>query len=233
MAKILIIVPAYNEEENIGKLLSVLYDGVEYDVCVVNDKSSDRTSEVCHNIPNCIVIDLPCNLGIGGAVQTGYLYAYKNGYDIAVQMDGDGQHDFKYLEKLTKPIITNQCDMTIGSRFLEFEGFQSSCMRRFGIKFFSLLTYIVTGVKIKDTTSGFRAVNKKLIKIFANNYPTDYPEPETNINALLMGFKIQEIPVLMKKRENGTSSISLLKSVWYMIKVTLAIFIDLLKGYGK
>jgi glycosyltransferase involved in cell wall biosynthesis len=232
MNKILIIVPAYNESKNIDKLLNSL-SRTEYDVCVINDDSTDNTSEVCQKFKFCTVIDLPFNLGIGGAVQTGYLYAYKNKYDIAIQMDGDGQHDCRYINDLLSPIINKKVDMVIGSRFLESKGFQSSFLRRIGIRYFSVITRILTGKNITDTTSGFRAINSKLINVFAFDYPRDYPETETNILTLLKGYRVIEVPVIMNKRQEGKSSISSLKSIWFMVKVSLAIFIDLFKSHKK
>ena len=167
----------------------------------------------------------PVNLGIGGTVQGGYVYALKNGYDIAVQADGDGQHDISYLGKLVEPIEKGEADIVIGSRFIEKQGFQSSAGRRFGINFLSGLILVCTGIRIKDVTSGFRAVNRKFIEIYADNYPQDYPEPEAIVAGVMNGAKIKEVPVIMRERAGGTSSINLWKSVYYMIKVSLAVII--------
>lgn len=231
--KKLIIIPAFNEEHSILDLLEVLKKKSGYDIVVVNDCSTDNTEWIsknyCKTIKNMHVLSLPFNLGIGGTVQTGYLYALKNQYDIAIQMDGDGQHDPDYLGILTKPLESGEADMVIGSRFIEKQGFQSSKMRRLGIGFFSKLIKFLTGVSIKDTTSGYRAVNRKLICLFANDYPVDYPEPETNEKLLRMKYKVKEVPVIMKERTAGQSSISLMKSVWYMIKVSLSILIGHMK----
>ena len=164
-------------------------------------------------------------MGIGGAVQTGYRYARDNHYDIAVQIDGDGQHDVSFLAEMIKLIEENKADVVIGSRFVEKEGFQSSQMRRVGINFLSILAWILTGVRVKDITSGYRVINRKFIKIFAEDYPSDYPEPEAMVIAAVHGGKILEYPVVMRERENGESSITLKKSVYYMIKVTLAMLI--------
>lgn len=223
--KVLLIIPAYNEAENIEKVINhIIEDYPRYDYVIINDGSKDKTEEICmKNHYN--LISLPLNLGIGGAVQTGYRYALKNHYDIAVQIDGDGQHDIAYVEKLIDPIIKGEADVTIGSRFINKEGFQSSKSRRTGIMFLSSLIYITCFKKVKDVTSGFRAVNEKFIKIYAENYPNDYPEPEAIVAAIMHRGKIKEVPVIMKERIGGNSSINLKRSVYYMIKVTLAIIV--------
>lgn len=225
MSKVLIIIPAYNEEENIVKVVDNLIQNYpQYDYVVVNDGSSDRTRDVCR-ARGYEYLNLSINLGIGGAVQTGYKYAKSRGYDVAVQIDGDGQHDISYLEKMLPILESGEADIVIGSRFIDNEGFQSSFLRRRGIKFLSGLIWVCTGKKIKDVTSGFRAVNKKFISIYAKYYPTDYPEPEAIISAIMNRGKIKEIPVVMSERISGDSSINFLRSIYYMIKVTLAIFV--------
>lgn len=230
-AKVLIIIPAYNESENIESVMRHLLDTApQYDYLIVNDGSTDDTLGICESA-YFSYLDLPINLGIGGAVQAGYVYARKNGYDIAVQMDGDGQHDIAYLENMLRPILDGEADIVIGSRFLEKEGFQSSQSRRIGIGILSLLIRLTTGKRIMDVTSGFRAVNKMFIDIYARDYPTDYPEPEAIVTAIMHRGRVMEIPVRMKAREGGTSSITLRKSVYYMVKVTLAIMIGRL-SYG-
>ena len=231
--KKLIIVPAYNEEENIPYVLETLSHYADYDVVVIDDCSTDQTLAKCRELQqrfaNVHLLSLTYNLGIGGAVQTGYRYAWKNGYDIAIQMDGDGQHDPTFLDSLTLPIENGDTDMTIGSRFLEKKGFQSSSLRRFGISFFRLLVHVLTGKTIYDMTSGFRAVSRKIIIHFAEDYPVDYPEPETNARLLRLGYRLKEIPVIMHTRRAGNSSISYTDAVWYMFKVTAAILIDYLR----
>lgn len=224
--KILLIIPAYNEAENIEKVVNNLIKNYsQYDYVIVNDGSRDETEEICLK-NHYQVLNLPLNLGIGGAVQTGYRYALKNHYDIAIQIDGDGQHDIAYVEKLIEPIISGDADITIGSRFIEKEGFQSSVTRRMGISFLSGLIHVLCFKKVKDVTSGFRAVNKKFIKLYAENYPSDYPEPEAIVAAIMHRGKIIEVPVVMKERAGGSSSINLRRSIYYMIKVTLAIFVS-------
>lgn len=225
MNKILIIIPAFNEAENIERVTdNIINNYPQYDYIIVNDGSKDDTEEICMR-KHYRFLSLPLNLGIGGAVQTGYRYALKNGYDIAIQMDGDGQHDVAYIERLIEPIRSGQADVVIGSRFIDKEGFQSSLARRGGILFLSKLIQCLCFVKVKDVTSGFRAVNGRFIEIYAENYPNDYPEPEAIVAAVMNRGKIKEVPVIMKERLGGESSIDFRKSVYYMIKVTLAILI--------
>lgn len=229
--KILVIIPAYNEAENIVHVVSNMMDTApQYDYLVVNDGSVDDTLKLCKQ-ENFQYLDLPINMGIGGAVQAGYIYAYKNDYDIAVQMDGDGQHDIAYLDRLLQPLMCKEADIVIGSRFLEKEGFQSSASRRMGINILSLLIRLTTGKKIMDVTSGYRAVNRMFIEIYSRDYPTDYPEPEAIVEAIMHLGIVKEVPVQMRAREGGTSSITFKKSVYYMIKVTLAILVCRL-SYG-
>lgn len=224
--KILVIIPAYNEQENILNTIKDL-DSLEkkLDRVVINDASNDKTKDILkRNEIN--FIDVPVNLGIGGGVQTGYLYALENGYDIAVQMDGDGQHCASEIEKIVKPLMTGGANIVVGSRFITGHGFQSSCLRRIGIRFLSNLIYLCTKQRIYDVTSGFRAVDKKFIEIFSKEYAQDYPEPEALVVASKYRGIIKEVPVIMKERENGKSSISFFKSVYYMIKVSLAILLQ-------
>lgn len=225
MYKVLLIIPAYNEAENIEKVVNDLIQNYpQYDYVIVNDGSRDETEEICLK-NHYQVLNLPLNLGIGGAVQTGYRYALKNHYDIAIQIDGDGQHDIAYVEKLIEPIISGRADITIGSRFIEREGFQSSVTRRMGISLLSGLIHVLCLKKVRDVTSGFRAVNEKFIKVYAENYPSDYPEPEAIVAAIMHRGRIEEVPVIMKERMAGNSSINLKRSVYYMVKVTLAILV--------
>lgn len=225
MSKCLIIIPAYNEADNIEKVVDNLIGNYpQYDYIIINDGSTDSTKEICKK-KHYHILNLPINMGIGGAVQTGYRYARENGYDIAVQIDGDGQHDVAFLEDMLKIVETGHADIVIGSRFVEREGFQSSHLRRIGIRFLSSLGFLLTGVRIRDITSGYRVVNRWFIDVFSEDYPPDYPEPEAMVIAAVYGGKIKEYPVVMKERENGESSITLKKSIYYMIKVTLAMFV--------
>lgn len=229
--KKLIIIPAYNEEENIVKtVLAIKKDAKDFDYVIINDCSTDRTKEICEE-HSYNIVNLPINLGIGGAVQTGYKYACKYGYDMAVQVDGDGQHDPEFLNEMAEYIEKNHVDMVIGSRFIEKKGFQSSIARRMGIKFFSWLIKVLTGEVITDPTSGLRMVGRNVIDIFARDYPKDYPEPESVVAVLSKKMTVKEIPVIMHEREGGVSSISPKKSIYYMIKVTLAILIERIRKY--
>lgn len=223
--KVLIIIPAYNEEESIQKVVGNLTQNFpQYDYLVINDCSIDATKRILEeNKMHCL--NLPVNLGIGGAVQSGYLYALEHGYDIAIQMDGDGQHDPVYIDKIIQPITDNAADSVIGSRFIDNEGFQSSAMRRFGINFLSTLIKVCCGIHISDVTSGFRAVNRKGIELFAREYAQDYPEPEAIVVSAMNDIRIKEVSVVMNERDGGTSSIHGLKSIYYMLKVSLAICI--------
>lgn len=223
--KVLVIIPAYNEQENIEKVVDNLINNYpEYDYVIINDCSTDKTKQICLE-KNYNFIDLPINLGIGGAVQTGYKYALKNDYDIAVQFDGDGQHDARFIKNLIQEIEKGN-NLVIGSRFIRKEGFQSSFMRRIGIIILKTLARLLTGQAFSDPTSGFRACDKEVIKYFAEVYPIDYPEPETLINVKKKGFKVKEIPVVMNNRQGGVSSINMVKSIYYMVKVTLAMIIS-------
>lgn len=224
--KKLIIIPAYNEEENIEKTVEwVLKEAPDFDYVIINDCSKDSTRKICEE-RGYNILNLPINLGIGGAVQTGYKYAARNGYDMAVQIDGDGQHDPKFLELMARYLVEHDLDMVIGSRFIEKEGFQSSGLRRVGISFFTKLIKLLTGATITDPTSGLRMAGKNVLQLFAEDYPKDYPEPESVVEILRRKMKVEEIPVIMHAREGGVSSISMKKSVYYMIKVTLAIIIE-------
>ena len=224
--KKLIIIPAYNESANIEKTVEAIKkEASEFDYVIINDCSTDNTREICEkNQYN--IVNLPINLGIGGAVQTGYRYGYEEGYDVAVQVDGDGQHDPRFLNEMAEYLESHNLDMVIGSRFINKEGFQSSGARRLGIKYFTVLIYLMTGKKITDPTSGLRMANRDVMKLFAYDYPIDYPEPESVVAILRQKKMVEEIPVIMKAREGGVSSISPKKSVYYMIKVTLAILIE-------
>lgn len=229
--KILLIIPAFNEEKNLPALLRMLEGYTSWlDLIVINDGSKDNTKNVLKDI-GMEFIDLSVNLGIGGAVQTGYRYAEKNGYDIAIQFDGDGQHPHQYIERLVEEVL-NGSDMVIGSRYIDKEGFQSTVLRRLGICFLSFLIKIFTGKKISDPTSGFRACNRKIIKYFAGFYPQDYPEPETIVHLMRSKYTISEIPVRMNPRQKGISSINLLRSIYYIYKVTLAIIIGVTDKKG-
>lgn len=229
-SKVLIIVPVYNESENIEFIINDL-KSVEYDVVFINDASTDDSlQKLKQNSAN--VVALPINLGIGGCMQTGYLYAKENSYDIAIQYDGDGQHVAEHTRELVSKIEAGY-DYAIGSRYVSNEdNFKSSTMRRIGIKMLSTLIRFLTGKRILDVTSGFRACNKELIEYFTKYYPTDYPEPEVAGALAKQGYDICETPVQMRKRQGGESSIKPLKSVYYMAKVSISI-LTLSNSYKK
>lgn len=234
--KVLLIIPAYNEEKNILTVYKNISDynkkaKTKLDVVFINDGSVDATEKIlCENKIN--HIKLIQNLGIGGAVQTGYKYALYNDYDIAIQFDGDGQHNVNYVEALIKPILEENVDMTIGSRFIDSSSseFKSSFLRRVGIKLISSCIHFKTRVRIYDTTSGFRASNKNAIAMFAIHYPLEYPEPISSVDVILSGMKIKEVPVSMNERLAGKSSINSWKNIYYMVNVVLSI---LLRKRGK
>lgn len=230
--KILLIIPSYNEEENVLENYQRIINynknnKTKYDAIIINDGSIDKTEEICikNNIPHITLIN---NLGIGGAVQTGYKYALDNNYDIAIQFDGDGQHDIAFVKDIINPIINNNADMVIGSRFIDksSSNFQSSKSRRMGISIISFFIKLTTKKKIYDTTSGFRAVNKKLIKLFSEDYPVEYPEPVSSTKILKKGYRIKEVPVSMNERIGGVSSLGKLwKQAYYMFNVILSIIL--------
>ena len=230
--KILLIIPAYNEEDNILKTCQKIQKSDKnLDFIVINDGSKDNTLKILkdNNIPH---INLIHNLGIGGAVQTGYKYALEHNYDIAVQFDGDGQHDVRYVEKLIKPILKGEADFTIGSRFIEeLSTFKSSRARRIGINIISFFIKLFTRKKIYDTTSGFRAVNKDIIKLFAEHYPIEYPEPVSTTELLKLNKRVKEVSVEMNEREGGVSSIRAWKNAYYMFNVILSIIIVSIRRY--
>ena len=226
--RVLIIVPAYNEAENLPQLLEGLCAIAEFDVCVVDDGSTDNTSVIAKNY-GARVLRCPLNLGIGGAVQTGYLWALRAGYDIAVQVDGDGQHEPSEISRLLTPIVQHEADLVIGSRFLHGEGFQSTLLRRMGIRYITRLLRFRYGLRITDPTSGFRAAGVATIQLFSKHYATDYPEPESLALACHHGLRITEVTAKMKSRQHGESSINWWRSIDYLIKVT----VSLLLGWNR
>lgn len=227
MLKVAVVIPAFNEQDSIAKVVQAVNSVDEKTMfklipVVINDCSTDKTSEIIASL-NCIAIQLPVNLGIGGAVQAGFRYAYENNFDYAVQVDGDGQHPVEDIVRLIEHSLSTTSDIVIGSRFIEKKGFQSSLMRRAGINFFRNLIQFLVKIKIYDSTSGFRLINKNVLKHVADDYPDEYPEPESILIYALKGFKISEISVEMKERQGGVSSIGMFSSVYYMFKVSLAI----------
>jgi glycosyltransferase involved in cell wall biosynthesis len=226
--RILIIVPAYNEAGALPGLLRALrVECSDCDVVVIDDGSTDGTRKAIAGLAR--VITLPCNLGIGGAVQTGLQIALSEGYEFALQVDGDGQHPPREISKLLKAMQESGSDMVVGSRFRTTGGFKSTAARRVGIRFFSLILSAICRTRITDPTSGFRVFNRRCIRLLAHTYSEDYPEVEALVVAHRAGLRISEISVEMTERTAGRSSIGSLKSLIYMIKVPLAIFMTLLR----
>ena len=224
--KIAIIIPCFNEESTVLQLSkeiekTIFSLPIEVKAIFINDCSTDNTKQILEK-NNLNHINLSVNLGIGGAVQTGYKYALRNGFDIAIQMDGDGQHPPSELEKIILPIYTNDADVSIGSRYINKEGFQSSTLRRIGINYFKWFNKLLTGITIYDSTSGYRALNRKALKVVSDYYPDEYPEPEAIILYSINHLRINEVAVTMRERQGGESSIKAYKTIYYMIKVTLS-----------
>jgi glycosyltransferase involved in cell wall biosynthesis len=232
--KIIIIIPAYNESACIRNTIAAVQSTGLKDIIVVNDGSADSTSKIAGEC-GAMVLDLPENLGIGGAMQTGYKYAWTYGYDVAVQFDADGQHNADYIPALVSALMTEDADIVIGSRYVgqDRRGFKSTFMRRIGIRFISMLLRGLTNIRILDPTSGFRAVNRKAISLFAQSYPQDYPEPETVVLANNHGLKFHEIPVEMFKRQGGNSTIAFHDTYKYMIQVTASIFFEMIRKKNR
>ena len=228
----IVIVPALNEEHSIGSVITEIRAAdPELDVVVVDDGSTDRTAIVAAE-HGAEVLGLPFNLGIGGAVQTGYQYAQNNDFDIAIQVDGDGQHDPSEIVRLVEPILEGKADMVVGTRFAAGGGYRGTRIRRVGIHLFAAVVSLMVRARVTDTTSGFRAANRKAIRLFAADYPHDYPEVEATVLVARHGLTMVEVPVQMRVRETGNSSITALRSVYYMVKVLLALFIGLFRRYS-
>lgn len=234
MMKIAAVVPAYNEEEAIRGVVQGINamardNKLTLDVIVVNDCSKDNTYKVASEL-DCTLLNLPVNLGIGGAMQTGFKYAYQQGYDVAIQVDGDGQHPAEEIPTLIEAHKSNKWDVVIGSRFIDGKGFQSTTLRRQGIKYFMLLNKVLTGYRITDSTSGFRLLNREALAIVNEYYPDEYPEPEAIVLFAKRKLAIGEIAVQMRERQGGVSSINSFSSVYYMLKVTLAMLFTYIRN---
>jgi len=223
------IVPAYNEERNVGRVIDELraFDP-GLDVVVVSDGSTDRTAEVAA-ARGAHVIRLPFNLGIGGAVQTGFRHAWEEGYELAVRLDGDGQHDPAQLARVLEPVLDGEADIVVGSRFASGPGYTSSSARRVGIRVLAWVVSLIARQRVTDSTSGFQALNRRAIRLFAGDYPHDYPEVEGLVMVIRHRLRLREVPVTMRAREHGQSSIGALASVYYMAKVLLALFVGLFR----
>jgi glycosyltransferase involved in cell wall biosynthesis len=223
------IVPAYNEAQNIGRLLDELREfDHDLDVVVVSDGSYDRTAEIARS-HGAYVVSLPFNLGIGGAVQTGFKFARDNGYDLVVRCDGDGQHDPTELPKVLAPVLAGDADIAVGSRFVSADGYQSSATRRVGIRLLAAVVSAIARQRVTDTTSGFQALNRRALELFAADYPHDYPEVEGMVMTIKHRLRLIEVPVRMRDREHGRSSITALRSIYYMAKVLVALFVGLFR----
>ena len=225
----LAIVPAFNEAACIGHVIdeiAALEHGFE--VLVVDDGSRDATATVAR-AHGARVVSLPFNLGIGAAVQTGYRYADEHGFDLAVQVDGDGQHDARDLAALIAPVVAGDADLTVGSRFAGAGSYRTPFLRRLGIRLFARTISVLVGQRVTDTTSGFRAANRRAIALFAADYPSDYPEVEATVMVVKERLRLVEIPVSMRDRAAGRSSITAARSVYYMVKVLLALFVGLFR----
>jgi hypothetical protein len=225
----LAVVPAYNEERNIARVIGELRDfDPSIDVVVVSDGSVDRTADAAE-AAGARVLRLPFNLGIGGAVQTGFQYAWENGYDLVVRCDGDGQHIPAELPKVIAPVVAGEADIAVGSRFNGGDGYRSSASRRVGIRLLALVVSAIARQRVTDTTSGFQALNRRALRLFAADYPHDYPEVEGMVMTIKHRLRLVEVPVQMREREHGSSSITALRSVYYMAKVLTALFVGLFR----
>ena len=225
--RILLIIPAYNEAGSLPSLITEIRDAdLDVDVLVVDDGSKDATARVALAAGERVtLLRNPFNLGIGGAMQAGYRYAFDNGYDIAVQVDADGQHPPASIPELLAPIESGEANMAVGTRFREDSGYKGSWLRRIGIAMFAGIVSLLVRQRMTDTTSGFRAADREVIRLFAFDYPQDYPEVETTAVVYRQGLTIVEIPVVMRYREVGESSITIFWSVYYVVKVTLALLV--------
>ncbi len=223
------VVPAFNEERAIGGVVQELHafdPGLE--VVVVSDGSVDGTAQAAADA-GAHVVQLPFNLGIGGAVQTGFRYAWEHGYELAVRCDGDGQHVASELVKVIEPVVAGAADIAVGSRFVAGNGYRSSASRRAGIRLLALIVSAIARQRVTDTTSGFQALNRRALELFAADYPHDYPEVEGMVMTIKHRLRLVEVPVEMREREHGRSSITALRSVYYMAKVLTALFVGLFR----
>jgi len=225
----LVIIPAYNEARSLPDVLrEVRAAAPGFDLLVVNDGSADVTSEVARS-EGCVVLDLCFNLGIGGAVQAGFKYAVEGGYDVAVQVDGDGQHPADRIEALSRFILEEGCDMAVGSRYLARGRYEGGRLRRLGNAVLSRMCSLLSGQRVTDCTSGFRAYSARALAYLAHRYPVDYPEPESVVLLARQGMRIREVPVKMRERRYGRSSITGVRPIYYMTKVGLALVLDIIK----
>lgn len=232
--RLVAVVPAWNEAEAIGSVVEEILDAVPgIDVVVVDDASSDGTADVAR-ARGAVVLRLPFNVGIGGAVQTGLRYALREGYELAVRLDGDGQHDAAEIPKILAPVESGEADLVIGSRFVDGTGtYRPPLARRVGIRVFARLVSLLGRQRVTDTTSGFIALGRPGIELFAEQYPHDYPEVEGTLVALRSGLRLAQVQVEMRERASGTSSITFVRSLYYIVKVTLAVLVASLRRYPR
>lgn len=227
--KTLVIIPALNEEDSIAHVITQIREHAPWaDIAVINDGSTDSTGKIAEEY-GAIVLHMPYNVGIGSAVQAGFIYAARNSYEVAVQNDGDGQHNPAEIPLLVQALLDSNADLMIGSRYIEDRGYVTPVERRVGIHILAWIVSIITGKRFTDPTSGFRASNRRTIELCARIYPYDYPEPEAIPLLHRAGLRVCEIPVTMNPRYGGKSSITPLRSAYYMIKVILAILVGLLR----
>jgi glycosyltransferase involved in cell wall biosynthesis len=227
--RVAVIVPAYNEAANLPRVIEELRQCCPtWDVLVVDDGSTDNSGAVAAGC-GARVLRLPFNLGIGGAVQAGLIYAARHAYDACVQVDGDAQHEGPETVKLVRTLLESGVDVVVGSRFLGEGGFRSTASRRLGISVLRGTIRLLTGQTVSDPTSGHRAFGRNAIALLARNYPQDYPEPEAIYLLLRSGLRALEIPVRMRARQSGRSSIGVVDSLLYMVKVLLSILVQATK----
>lgn len=234
MPKTLVIIPAYNEEETIASVIAALHEAVPgFDVLVVDDGSHDRTASIVRRQAGVELVRMPYNVGIGAAMQTGFKYAYRNGYDVAIQCDADGQHPADQIERLVTRLQQGDADLVVGSRYVADSEYTPSFSRRVGKSLLSRWVDAVIGGGITDTTSGFRAVNRRALEMFCRHYPEDYPEAEALVIMHKSGLRAVEVPVHMNPRQGGATSIRPRHAAYYMVKVGLAIFINAFKRFTR
>lgn len=230
--RVLAVVPAFNESAAVGGVVRELLARGDVDVVVVNDGSSDDTAGTAR-AAGARVVDLPYNLGIGGAVQSGLLFARDHGYDVAIQVDGDGQHHPGEIDRLLAPLRAGEADLVLGSRYVGKTGYRAPAARRTGMVLFSAVVSLLTGQRLRDTTSGFRASARPVIEYFADHYPRDYPEVESLVLLRRAGFRVREVACEFREREGGESSITAARSVYYMVKVMLALFVGMFRSVPR
>ena len=231
--RLLVVIPAYNEEASLARVIASVRAAMPpADIIVINDGSRDGTAQVATNA-GAQVVTLPYNLGIGAAMQTGFLFARKGGYDYLIQVDGDGQHDPNEIGEILGPVIAGEADVVAGARYIEDRGYITPWPRRIGIIILATLISLIVRQRVTDPTSGFRASNRRAIEYCAELYPPDYPEPESVVRFARAGLRMKEVPVTMNARYGGQSSITPFRSFYYMVKVVLAIGVDLLRRMPK